>query len=135
MTMTMVWNESYATGNADIDAQHRHLLELINQMVPATTAAELKPLLMQLYKHTREHFQQEEALIRSKSHPDVAAHIDGHNRLLSRLNAFSVEVGKGIFNKAELMTLVREWSLNHFLHDDIEALNYQANPANPANSA
>ena len=133
--MTMVWNDRYVTGNAEIDAQHRHMFALVNMILPTTTIEELKPLLMRLYKHTREHFQQEEDLIRSKGYPGLASHIAGHNSLLGRLNAFSVDVGKGVFNKEEVVTLVSEWVMNHIVHDDIQALNYQASPANPALSA
>ena len=133
--MTMVWSDSYETGNAEVDGQHRHLFELVNLIISVQTTDELKPLLMRLYKHTREHFQQEEELMRSKGCPGLAGHIDGHNRLLRRLNAVSAEVGQGVFNKAELVTLVSEWVVNHILHDDIQALNYQANPVNPTQSA
>ena len=127
--MTLEWNDRYVTGHAEMDAQHRHLFVLINSMMLANTVDDIKPLLMQLYRHTREHFQQEEELIRNKGFPGLAGHIDGHNRLLSRLNALSAEVGRGVFNKAELVTLVSEWVVNHILHDDIQTLNYQADKA------
>ena len=124
--MTMVWSDSYETGNAEVDGQHRHLFELVNLIISVQTTDELKPLLMRLYKHTREHFQQEEDLLRSKGYPGLAAHIKGHNLLLGRLNAFSVEVGQGIFNKPEMIKLATDWAMNHIVHDDIRALNYVA---------
>ena len=124
--MTMVWSDSYETGNAEVDGQHRHLFELVNLIISVQTTDELKPLLMRLYKHTREHFQQEEDLLRSKGYPGLAAYIKGHNLLLGRLNAFSVEVGQGIFNKPEMIKLATDWAMNHIVHDDIRALNYVA---------
>ena len=133
--MTMVWNDRYLTGDAEVDEQHRQMFALVNMILPTNTVGELKPLLMRLYKHTREHFQQEEDLLRSKGVPGLAAHIDGHNRLLSRLNAFSLDVGKGTFNKEEMVTLLSEWVMNHIVQHDVEALNYQANPGNPTQSA
>ena len=121
--MTMQWNDRYATGNAEIDAQHHHLFDLVNLIISVNTVEEIKPLLMQLYKHTREHFQQEENLIRNTGLPGLAAHIDGHNRLLGRLNEFSIDIGQGRFNKTALVTLVSDWAMNHIVHDDINTLN------------
>lgn len=124
--MTLKWNDRHATGYAEMDAQHRHLFELINRMMAANTVQEIKPLLMQLYKHTHAHFQQEEDLIRSTGFPGLSAHINGHNRLLGRLNAFSGDVGRENFNKTALVALMSDWAMNHIVHDDINALNYLA---------
>ena len=124
--MALEWNDRYVTANAEMDAQHRHLFALINSMMLANTVDDIKPLLMQLYPYTREHFQQEEDLLRSKGYPGLAAHAKGHNLLLGRLNAFSIEVGQGVFNKPEMIKLVTDWAMNHIVHDDIRALNYVA---------
>ena len=124
--MTLEWNEDYATGHAEMDAQHRHLFDLVNRMAPVETADGIKPLLMELFKHTREHFQQEEALIRSNGFPGLAGHINGHNFLLRQLNALSVEVGQERFNKPELMKLMTDWALTHIVEHDIKALSYVA---------
>lgn len=124
--MTLEWNERYATGHAETDAQHRHLFEMINRMMQVDTADEIKPVLMQLYKHTREHFELEEAEIRRIGSPGLSAHIKGHNQLLSRLNALSAEVGQGRFHKAELVKLMTDWAMNHVVHDDMQDLNYRA---------
>lgn len=124
--MTLEWNDRYATGHAEVDAQHRQLFILINSMMAAHTIEDIRPLLMRLYQHTREHFQQEEDLLRSKGYPELAAHAKGHNLLLGRLNAFSIEVGQGVFNKPEMIKLVTDWAMNHIVHDDIRALSYIA---------
>ena len=124
--MTLEWNDRYTTGHDEIDAQHRDLFDLVNRMAKVHTVEEIKPLLLLLFKHTREHFQQEEDLIRSKGFPGLAAHINGHNFLLGRLNTFSAEVGKGSFNKDELIKLMSNWAMNHIVNDDIKALNYPA---------
>lgn len=124
--MTLQWSDHYATGHAEMDAQHRQLFVLINSMMAAHTIEDIKPLLMRLYQHTREHFQQEEDLLRSRGYPGLAAHRKGHNLLLARLNAFSMEVGQGIFNQSEMIKLVTDWAMNHVVHDDIRALNYVA---------
>ena len=124
--MTLEWNDRYATGNAEIDAQHRHLFALINRMAAANTVDEIKPLLMLLFKHTREHFHQEEALIRRNGYPGLDGHINGHNLLLSRLNAFSADVGNRNFNKPVLVKLMSDWAMNHIVQNDIKALNYVA---------
>jgi hemerythrin len=49
-------------------------------------------------------------------------HINGHNYLLERLNAFSIEIGHGHFNKADLVKLMTDWAMNHIVRNDIPAL-------------
>ena len=126
--MTLEWDDCYATGYVEIDAQHRHLFELLNEMVQVNAIDDLKPLLMLLYQHTREHFQHEENLMRCADFPGLANHINGHNYLLQRLNAFSVEIGQGRFNKSELVKLMTDWAMNHIIRNDIPALASIARP-------
>ena len=124
--MTLEWNDRYATGHAEMDAQHRRLFGLINDMMAANTIDNIKPLLMQLYRYTREHFQHEEDLIRRTGYPGLATHTKGHALLLGRLNAFSEEVGQGRLHKPELVKMMTDWAMNHIVHDGIRALNYVA---------
>ena len=117
--MKLEWKDSYKVGQSDIDAQHQHLFELTTLVIEATgDLPALRKALMLLYKHTREHFEHEEALMRSVNFPGTMAHVDYHNSLLSRLNLVSQDVGKGQVNKAAIENLMADWALRHIPHDD-----------------
>jgi hemerythrin len=115
--MNIEWKEAYKIGNADLDQQHQHLFELASALAGASDQPNVRQLLMQFYKHGREHFSAEEALMRSISFPDVRAHSESHNNLLTKLNSVSSDVGQGIVDKQALEVLMTAW-LGHISHDD-----------------
>lgn len=116
--MTFEWKDAYKIGQEDIDKQHQHLFELTNALVAADDLPTLRGLIMQLYKHTREHFEAEEALMRKVYFPGVIPHTGYHNSLLNRLNAISQEVGQGRVNKPAIEQLMADWALRHIPNDD-----------------
>jgi hemerythrin len=122
--MTIEWKDSYKIGNAEIDKQHEYLFELTNEMIAVDSMTSLRPLIMLLFKHTREHFELEEALMRKHNMPDVEVHVEGHNKLLNRLSLLSMDVGKGHMNKRAIAELMSDWALNHVTKDDAKIAEY-----------
>lgn len=116
--MTLQWKDSYKIGHPGIDAQHQHLFALANTLLATDDVPTLQRLVMELYKHTREHFEAEEALMRKYQYPTLAAHADYHNMLLARLNAISEGVGQGALDKPMLTQLMSDWALRHVAQDD-----------------
>ena len=124
--MMLDWKETYALGHREIDAQHKELFDLISQAEAAQTPDQLKPVLMLLYKHTREHFELEEGLMRQTGFPGLTAHAGYHNALLARLNTISKDVGKGLVDQTALSKLMTDWALRHTQFDDADAADYIA---------
>lgn len=67
MSRTLLWNENFAIGQAELDAQHRRLVDLINGIDAAvrsdTSLDQLPVLLRVLRAATEEHIRQEDALL------------------------------------------------------------------------
>lgn len=124
--MVLEWKNDYELGYQDIDAQHKYLFDLTNQLAAAQTPDQIKPLLMLLYKHTREHFELEEALMRRAGFSGLVAHAGYHNQLLMRLNQLSQDVGKGSFDRAAMDSLMTDWALRHIRFDDADAADHIA---------
>ncbi len=116
--MSIEWKDSYKLGDEKIDAQHQHLFDLAKKMLAADDLEVIRPLAQQLYKHTRVHFDDEEALMRQHNYPGLEAHIESHNRLLGRLNTVCQDMGKGVFEKAALDALMTDWAMFHIPLDD-----------------
>lgn len=127
--MLVEWKETYKLGHPGIDAQHRELFDLINQMADAQAPDQLKPVLMQLYRHTRDHFELEEGLMKASGFPGLAAHAGYHNELLSRLNRVSQDVGKGVLDRVVLNKLMTDWALRHTQFDDADVADFIAGSA------
>lgn len=124
--MAMEWRDSYKIGDPNIDAQHQHLFALTNQFLVADDKGALTACAMQLYKHTREHFEHEERLMRKVGYPDVLAHTERHNRLLSRLNVISEHIGQDCVNRDDVESLMWDWALHHVPEDDAKLAMYLA---------
>jgi hemerythrin len=116
--MPVQWNDSYLIGDAEIDAQHRHFFELANAFLAAEGKGALTTCAMAIYKHTREHFGHEEALMRQVGFPEWQQHAQWHDRMIERLNAISLSIHAERVNKQDLMDLAEDWALNHIpVHD------------------
>ncbi len=127
--MTIEWKEAFKIGQDDIDKQHQDLFALTNALIAADDVPTLRQLLMQLYKHTREHFELEEALMRKHNFPGTGDHTNYHNSPLTRLNAISQDVGKGQVDPSAIETLMSDRALQHTQHDDALIAAYIAKKA------
>ena len=122
--MKLEWKESYKVGNAAIDAEHESAFQLANQFIAAGDQAEQTIVAMQLYKHTRQHFKNEEALMHEIRFPGVKLHTERHNVLIGRLNVISKSIGEGDVNKEALITLMNDWAMHHIVEDDAQFASY-----------
>jgi len=127
--MSIEWKDSYKIGDPDIDQQHQYLFELINEFMVVDSLSNLRALLMLLYKHTREHFEKEEELMRKIDFPEYAVHQEHHNQLLRRLSELSMDVGKGYMNKPAINALMSDWASKHVLLDDAKISKFMASQA------
>ncbi len=127
--MSLEWTDSYKIGDPEVDQQHQYLFELTNEFMAVDSISALRSLLMTLYKHTREHFELEEALMRKIDFPQLDIHQEHHNLLLRRLGELSMDVGKGYMNKPAINALMNEWATKHILVDDAKIAEFMASKA------
>lgn len=116
--MGIEWKDSYKLGDDKLDAQHQHLFDLAKKILAAEDVTAVRLLALELYKHTRVHFEEEEAQMRQRQYPGLASHIESHNRLLGRLNSLSQAIGQGTFDKPALDALMTDWAMFHIPLDD-----------------
>jgi hemerythrin len=91
--MVIGWSDGYATGIAEMDAQHRGLIELVDRVLRAldTEPAVLERRLEFLRDFIEAHFQAEEQLLVQGGHPGVGAHRDDHRAFLRTLERLRVD--------------------------------------------
>lgn len=125
--MKLEWKDAYKLGEATIDAQHQQLFAMANTFLQAQGRQALTLCAMQLYKHTREHFAQEEALMRRLQVPRLEAHVEWHNNMITRLNAISQSIQSDTLREQDLINLMTEWAERHIVVQDAELAQYIAN--------
>jgi len=116
--MSIDWKDNYKIGDPVVDEQHEQLFDLTNQFIAADSLGAMRGLMILLYKHTREHFEKEEQLMREVGFAGLAEHQEHHNKLLCRLGELSMDVGKGHMNKPAIVSLMTDWATKHIPLED-----------------
>jgi hemerythrin len=122
--MKIEWKDSFRIGDEAIDRQHQELFELANAMFVAGDQAALRLCAIKLYQHVREHFADEEALMKMVGFPGYQAHVESHNRILKNLGEVSHAIGKDAMDPKVIVEFLTDWGLKHIPHDDAQVAAY-----------
>lgn len=123
--MFIEWQRDYQLGIPAIDAEHKGLVERLNQFFAAAEAGsptgELDILLDRLITATTRHFENEEMLLDFHDYPDLVGHRAEHQRLLQQLAHFrdAYDEDRERSNSAfEAADFLRRWLLEHIQSED-----------------
>lgn len=118
------WNPLLETGIADIDAQHRVLVGLLNQLAQQQTCGandqDVSTLLAQLANYADYHFRSEEAIWQAglAGDPWLDEHAQAHQKFfvhIARLRE-GERAAKAVLD--ELFDYLTRWLIGHILGDD-----------------
>lgn len=114
----IAWDGSLAIGHKVIDAQHESLVGLINRLHTAQSQGkaqqEIKLVLMELYKYTLFHFNEEEALMRGADYAFYAGHRAEHEKFICALDVLAEEAkAEDSHVSSETFTWLVGWLLDH----------------------
>jgi len=85
----------YLLGLDIMDDTHRAFVTLVNALSDAPDTI-FPALFDQLIAHTRQHFEQEETLMKDSDFPAYLEHRDDHQRILGELDQFKKRVDRGL---------------------------------------
>jgi hemerythrin-like metal-binding protein len=117
------WRPEYETGIREVDAEHRELIELINELHDrlgsGATPEAVSCFLGEVFARIAAHFALEEADMRKYAYDEYASHKAEHERLLDELRDImdSHEASHQGYGPALADTL-RNWFVNHFKSKD-----------------
>ncbi len=117
------WSPIYEVGVREIDAQHKQLMGFVNEMFDAlmsnTGADAVGDVLDRLVAYTEMHFGFEEQLMERGEAKGLDEHKAAHRRLLAQVLQLRERHSAGDDHVDEqAIDLLREWLVNHILHDD-----------------
>lgn len=118
-------HQDFALGIPSVDAQHRQLVEMINDLSRSMALGDSRPvlgsLLEKLYAFAQSHFAYEEQLMEETGFPGLADHRIEHRHYMDRL----VELfhrwadGSGGFMIAvDVHDLLELWAREHIIESD-----------------
>lgn len=117
------WDEAKQTGIPSIDAQHKRLFALVNELDTAiclqSGSAVVPRLLGDLLAYTREHFAHEEQLMSTYGFPGYEKHKGEHDRFVARVEQLRAELpGRDPASPERVMGTLEEWLRYHMLETD-----------------
>jgi hemerythrin len=112
------WTDKLSVGIADIDTQHKKLVDMINVLHEAMSQRKgqevLSKLLDEMAAYAGTHFANEEQKMKAANYPDFAKHKPLHDAFAAKVAEFQKKVGaKQIGVTIELMNFLKDWLVNH----------------------
>ena len=119
----MPWGEHLEIGIAEIDEQHRWLVDTTNSLHALLStgdaqAAELGAILEQLMDYTMNHFIVEEEIFHRLGYPETAAHKAQHDKFTAQIMDLLQRHDAGDISGSETLDLLAEWLTHHILKVD-----------------
>ena len=119
----ITWNETLSVNVQEIDSQHKHLVELINQLHDAMSQGRgrevMGKVLEGLIDYTRTHFATEERLMAAHAYPGQPRQKAEHDALTKKVLDLQSQflAGQGVLT-LEVMKFLKDWLSNHILEVD-----------------
>ena len=127
MTMqSFEWDDNYLTGFTDVDEQHHHLVNMLNQFGDLLTTSELgvddiETLLLELTDYTQHHFRDEEKLMQNTGIDSrhLRYHQQEHENFIQQLSAMDAEFSSiSITSTKQILEFLTHWLAYHILGVD-----------------
>lgn len=120
------WSDDMSVGNRYIDADHRKIIDIINQLHDAMrdgggSEVVVKKVIFELIVYTKGHFQREEVQMKAIGFAGFEAHKREHELLLDQLTKLSQEFKENPLNKSiKISKFLYTWLMRHIIRSDME---------------
>lgn len=122
--MGLVWREQLSVGNDLIDADHKHLIEIIKTVEKSLVTinrSELTLALDSLTQYSKVHFSREEKIAEEAGYMQVPNLRKSHDTLLKKLDQIKQEIGDEWTTSSveHFIIMLRDWLINHVVKEDM----------------
>ncbi len=123
-TKKMILWDKLSIGNAEIDNDHKKLLEIYNDLVDLIefkkNYGEFSRILSEMTDYSLKHFKKEEKYMENLSYPKISEHIAFHRNYIYKVAMYNSELlGTNPPNPEEIIIFLKHWWINHILKIDI----------------
>jgi hemerythrin-like metal-binding protein len=122
--MTLLrWQPNFTIGIAEVDHEHRTLIDLINRLHDALgerrSGERVEAFLGEIFADIAAHFALEEKVMRERRYDALAEHKADHERLLDDLRDLMDEQAQGLpLDDKQFGARLAEWFSRHFQTQD-----------------
>jgi len=119
----MEWNSGYSVGVAEIDGQHKRLIEIVNNLYDAMLAGNWKgalaKILDELIGYTQVHFATEEKYFDMFGYSGAAVHKQEHAAFVEKVAEFRSAFANGrAALSIQVMQFLSDWLREHIQGSD-----------------
>ena len=121
------WVEKYSLGIKELDEQHRHFFEMVNEIIKLTGENKIatRNLLFKISdfnNYSTYHMMTEEDIFNRYEYPETKEHIEAHNTYRLRMKEFIYEAEKDDAEAKkialDLASFAGSWLINHIMDVD-----------------
>ena len=125
----ITWTDSFSVKVAEIDKQHKKLVEMINTLYDAMKIGKSKDVmgetLNNLILYTETHFRTEEKYFDLYNYPEKETHKAEHKEFIETVTKFKNDFDSGnVTISIEVMNFLRNWLTNHIKGSDKKYTKY-----------
>ena len=123
---TVAWSELMSVGVPEIDADHKTLVGLINNLYHSIgddeEYATLGSVLKALEDYAGHHFAREERMMEAARYPAIASHVMAHQRLTRQVLELKdrYDVDRTAVRAKDCLTFLNKWLVDHICTTDMD---------------
>lgn len=131
------WNALMSVGVDEFDADHRTLVDLINDLHRSIgddeEYATLGSVLQALEDYAQHHFAREETVLAAVSYPGLAGHVAAHHDLFSRVTELKehYDQDRTSVRAKDCLVFLHKWLIEHICSTDMDYRSYVVGRADP----
>ncbi|MBF0175402.1 MAG: hemerythrin family protein [Magnetococcales bacterium] len=119
--MNIEWSDEMSVGVASIDADHKKLVGLVNDLFSAFFIGvgddAVTTVLTEVIDYTQHHFAREEDFLRTHGSATLAFHAEEHRKLTEQVLAISRQGASAL--SEDVLLFLRDWLTHHILGTDM----------------
>ncbi len=139
-TQKLGWSPAFSVGVSELDAQHRTLIDMINQLADFPTddaqaseaSASFTAALAAMFEYMQVHFQAEEDYMRRIGFPGLSGHEQEHAGFFTRMADFSLTSAPSAALAQSMHQYLLNWLLAHILGSDMAYRQFALRDNTPA---
>ncbi len=117
------WDSKLSVNVEEIDAQHKKLVQMINELNDAMKDRKSKEILNNiihgLIEYTGSHFLTEEKYFDEFEYPEASVHKKEHNDFVKKVSKFENDFNEGrLLLSIDIMEFLKDWLVNHIQGSD-----------------
>jgi len=130
-TWKIEWSDALSMANPEIDAEHRHFIELVNTLNSAIidqrhNQADIEHIMNLILEDAIAHFSNEERLFAEKDFPGAQRHTRIHAALISRFRQVLADIHNSGSGRewVDAGLTIKHLLVNHIVIEDAKYMEY-----------